>query len=149
MVPRLIDGVSIVGLQFVEAAPDLGSKSKTRKHLPPRAFLREVSDANEYRTRHRTRHLSGARRDWHLWPDMARNKRWGSERRTIIDWIAQGQFDRPLRVVAFNTEEGWSHDMTRNIAMKLLDLNQDGVALGSAAREFVERVTGRSATVIV
>jgi len=68
---------------------------------------------------------------------------------TIIDWIAQGQFDHPLRVVAFNTEEGWSHDMTRNIAMKLLDLNQDGVALGSTAREFVKRVTGRFATVIV
>jgi hypothetical protein len=68
---------------------------------------------------------------------------------TIIDWIAQGQFDHPLRVVAFNTEEGWSHDMTRNIATKLLDLDQNGVTLGAAVREFVERVTGRSATAIV
>jgi hypothetical protein len=54
-----------------------------------------------------------------------------------------------VKIVAFNSEEGWSRDITHDIATKLLDLNQNGVALGGAAREFVERVTGRSATVIV
>jgi hypothetical protein len=39
--------------------------------------------------------------------------------------------------------------MTRNIATKLLDLNQNDVALDAAEREFVERVTGQSATAIV
>ena len=68
---------------------------------------------------------------------------------TILDWIVQGQFDNPLRVVAFNTEEGWSRDVTQEIATKLLDLNQNGVALGAAARDFVNRVTGKSATAIV
>jgi hypothetical protein len=68
---------------------------------------------------------------------------------TIIRWIIEGQFKRPLRVIAFNTEEGWSRDVTREIAEKLLDLNNAGIALGAAAREFVERVTGESAKVIV
>ena len=68
---------------------------------------------------------------------------------TIIRWIIEGQFKRPLRVIAFNTGEGWSHDVTREIAEKLLDLNNAGTALGTAAREFVERVTGKSAKVIV
>ena len=67
----------------------------------------------------------------------------------VIRWIVEGQFKRPLRVIAFNTGEGWSHDVTREIAEKLLDLNNAGTALGAAAREFVERVTGQSAKVIV
>jgi hypothetical protein len=36
-----------------------------------------------------------------------------------------------------------------DIATKLLDLNRNGVTLGAAAREFVERVTGQPATVAV
>jgi hypothetical protein len=63
---------------------------------------------------------------------------------TIVDWIAQGQFDCPLRVVAFNTWEGWSRDVTKEIATKLLDLNKEGVALGAVARDFVERITGQT-----
>ena len=54
-----------------------------------------------------------------------------------------------MRVIAFNTGEGWSRDVTREIAEKLLDLNNAGTALGAAAREFVERVTGKSARAIV
>ena len=59
------------------------------------------------------------------------------------------QFDCPLRVVAFNTEEGWAGDVTKETATKLLDLNQNGLALGAVARDFVERITGESATVAV
>jgi len=47
-----------------------------------------------------------------------------------------------MRIVAFNPEDDWSRDVTQEIATKLLDLNQEGVALGAAAREFVERVNG-------
>jgi hypothetical protein len=67
---------------------------------------------------------------------------WAANEPTIIRWIIEGQFKRPLRVIAFNTEEGWSRDVTREIAEKMLDLNNAGTALGAAAREFVERVTG-------
>jgi hypothetical protein len=66
-----------------------------------------------------------------------------------LSWIIEGQLKRPLRVIAFNTEEGWSRDVTREIAEKLLDLNNAGTALGAAAREFVERATGESTKVIV
>ena len=67
----------------------------------------------------------------------------------IAQWINEGQFSRPVKIVAFNTEGGWSRDVTHEIATKLLDFNQDGVALGSAARDFVEHVTGQSPTVAV
>jgi len=63
---------------------------------------------------------------------------------TIIEWIIEGQFDRPLSVVAFNVEEGWSRDATKEIASKLLDMSRDGRLLGVAANDFVERVTGQT-----
>ena len=52
-------------------------------------------------------------------------------------------------VVAFNTAEGWSRDVTEEIAARLLDLNAQGRMLGASARDFVERVTGHAVTVVV
>src|SRR5262249_15703018 len=78
-----------------------------------------------------------------VWREMSEAE---ANEATIAEWIIEGQNGRPLKIVAFNTEEGWSRDVTRGIAAKLLHLNRNGVALGAAAREFVERVTGQSAT---
>ena len=39
----------------------------------------------------------------HVWPEMAENE---ANEQTIIQWIIDGQFKRPLRVIAFKTEEG-------------------------------------------
>jgi hypothetical protein len=68
----------------------------------------------------------------------------------IVEDIITGQYEHPLRVVAFNTDEGWSRDVTDEVAAKLLDAALvQGRALSASAREFVERVTGRSLTVVV
>jgi hypothetical protein len=80
-----------------------------------------------------------------IWREMSDGE---ANEATIIDWIVEGQFDCPLRVVAFSTDEHWSRDVTREIATKLLHLDQNGLALGAVARDFVERVTGKSATAI-
>jgi len=74
-----------------------------------------------------------------VWREMSADE---ANETTIVQWIIEGQIERPLKIVAFNTEDGWSRDVTRGIATKLLHL-------GAAAREFVERVTGKSATAIV
>jgi hypothetical protein len=68
---------------------------------------------------------------------------------TVISDVIAGHYSNPLRVVAFNTHEGWSRDVTEDIAHKILELNSGGVELSAPARQFVERVTGRSATVTV
>jgi len=81
-----------------------------------------------------------------LWREMSESE---TNETTIVQWMIEGQVNRPVRVVAFNTEQGWSRDVTHDVATKLLDLNQKGVALGAAAREFIERVTGQSATAAV
>ena len=40
----------------------------------------------------------------------------------VIGDIISGAHSNPLRVVAFNTQEGWSRDVTEDIAHKILDL---------------------------
>jgi len=68
---------------------------------------------------------------------------------TLVSNIIAGEYSNPLRVVAFNTHEGWSRDVTEDIAHKILDLNQQGTALSAVARDFVWRLTGKSPTVAV
>src|SRR5437879_5571225 len=35
---------------------------------------------------------------------------------TVIENLLQGQYANPIRVVAFNVEEGWSRDVSEDIA---------------------------------
>jgi len=65
---------------------------------------------------------------------------------TIIDDILSGQYARPLRVVAFETDDGWAQDVTKDIAAKLLDAGSQGCSLGDRAWEFIERVIAGAAT---
>jgi hypothetical protein len=65
----------------------------------------------------------------------------------LIDDILSGQYERPLRVVAFDVDEGWACDVTKEIAAKLLDVGMKGRSLGAKAWEFIERVTAGATTV--
>jgi hypothetical protein len=40
---------------------------------------------------------------------------------TVLKLIANGEFHDPVRVVVFNTAEGWSRDVTGEIAEELLE----------------------------
>ena len=60
---------------------------------------------------------------------------------TVISDIIGGQYNRPSRVVAFNTFEGWSRDVTEDVAREIL--------LGRSVQQsrwtaFVERATGET-----
>jgi hypothetical protein len=58
----------------------------------------------------------------------------------VIAGILTGEYKHPLRVVAFNTDEGWSRDVTSEVALKLSEAAaREDCSLGSSAREFVER----------
>jgi hypothetical protein len=64
---------------------------------------------------------------------------------TVIRHLIEGQFQSPLRVLAFNAEEGWSRDVSAEIAEKvLLQVEKQHGALTSATRAFVERHLGFS-----
>ena len=62
---------------------------------------------------------------------------------TIIENILSGQYSHPLRVVAFNTAEGWARDVTEDIARAVLSKAQsERRSIGTVEQEFLERVLG-------
>ena len=42
-----------------------------------------------------------------------------ADEQSIIEGILRGEYERVLRVVAFNADEGWARDVTRDIALKV------------------------------
>jgi hypothetical protein len=60
-----------------------------------------------------------------------------ANRQTLLSNLLSGQYERAVRIVAFDTTRGWSGDVTAEIAEALTHADQ--VDLSPAAREFVER----------
>jgi len=68
---------------------------------------------------------------------------------TIIEKILSGQYTQPLRVVAFNTVEGWARDVTEDIARAALSKTQsERRPIARAAQEFLRRTLGVDVTVV-
>ena len=42
-----------------------------------------------------------------------------ADRETLIRDLVEGQYSHPLRIVAFNTAEGWCRDVTKDVADEL------------------------------
>ena len=55
--------------------------------------------------------------------------------------LPKGNFNKAVRVVAFNIAEGWSRDVTEDIANEIMDhALRKAEHLSRSAQEFVERV---------
>src|ERR1700694_300797 len=68
----------------------------------------------------------------------------GADLETVVVDLLSGQYKNPIRVVAFNTSEGWSQDVSAEIAQELrrrCDLQLRDVP--SSVQDFVERHEGR------
>jgi hypothetical protein len=50
------------------------------------------------------------------WPETDEER---TDRETVIRDLFEGQYSDPVRVVAFNTAEGWSRDVSEEIADEL------------------------------
>ena len=62
---------------------------------------------------------------------------------TIIADLLSGQFNDPVRVVAFNTLEHWSRDVTIDIAVEIQSrCDIDGTAVPEHIRDFVASFAG-------
>jgi hypothetical protein len=69
---------------------------------------------------------------------------------TVVDDFLTGQFNRPLRVVAFNMAEGWSQDVSEDVAWKVLgQATEEGRTLPASTRSFVEFHVGEDETLRV
>ena len=58
---------------------------------------------------------------------------------TIVRNMISGEYEDPLRVVAFNTVEGWSRDVSEEIAYDVLDRAYDAdTTLSAGAKRFID-----------
>jgi hypothetical protein len=76
-------------------------------------------------------------RNGRIWPEADFET---TDLETVTVGLLTGQYKKPLRVVAFNTAEGWSQDVTSEIAQELrrrCDLQMRDVP--SSIQDFVER----------
>ena len=63
---------------------------------------------------------------------------------TVVQNLLHGQYERPLRVLALNADEGWARDVSEAIATKVRDVaEQEGRELTSGTLAFIEAHIGR------
>ena len=63
-----------------------------------------------------------------------------ADRETVIRNFLSGQYSNALRVVAFNTAEGWSRDVSEEIACEVVDRTFDADdTLSEDTKRFIDR----------
>jgi hypothetical protein len=63
----------------------------------------------------------------------------------IVENLLHGQYERPLRVLALNADEGWARDVSQAIAAKVRDVvEHEGHELTSGTLAFIEDHVGRA-----
>jgi hypothetical protein len=66
-----------------------------------------------------------------------------AEEATIIENILSGQHSHPIRVIAFNTVEGWARDVTEDVAQAALSKAQsERRSISIVVQEFLVRTLG-------
>ena len=62
------------------------------------------------------------------------------DQQSVVDDLLTGQFNNPLRVVAFNTAEGWAREDIAQLVIEAARVRNKN--LSESARRFYERHTG-------
>jgi hypothetical protein len=66
-----------------------------------------------------------------------------SDLETVIQGMIVGEYKKPIRVVAFNSAEGWSRDVSEDIAWEVLNrASSGGLSLPPSTHNFVARHVG-------
>ena len=61
-----------------------------------------------------------------------------ADRETLIRDLVEGEFNKPARIVAFNTAEGWSRDVTMDIADELRRRVVEYGEISESATQFMQ-----------
>ena len=68
-----------------------------------------------------------------------------TDRDTVIRYLKEGQYNNPVRIVAFNTAEGWSRDVTTEIAQEIRDqAARFGEELSPGLEDFIDEELARA-----
>ena len=108
------------------------------------AYAEHWLDAIHRASRRRSNRLLGGDdlgRNGRIWPEADFET---TDLETVAVGLLTGQYKNPIRVVAFNTAEGWSQDVSSEIAHELrhrCDLQQRDVPF--FLQDFVDRYEGR------
>jgi hypothetical protein len=71
------------------------------------------------------------------WPETDEER---TDREIVITDLMTGQYSNPVRVVAFNTAEGWSRDMSEEIADEIMRwYAQQDREVPPSLEDFIER----------
>ena len=71
------------------------------------------------------------------WPETDEER---TDREIVITDLMTGQYSNPVRVVAFNTAEGWSRDLSEEIADELMRwYAQQDKEVPPSLEDFIER----------
>ena len=62
-----------------------------------------------------------------------------ANRDVLIRDLLDGQYRNPVRIAAFDTTEGWSRDVTEEIAVALHERCADAGAVPQSLQQFLER----------
>ena len=60
-----------------------------------------------------------------------------TDRATLIRHLLEGQYSPPVRIVAFNTAEGWSRDASDEIAAELAQASADRGEMPPSIADFI------------
>jgi hypothetical protein len=64
-----------------------------------------------------------------------------ADRETVIRHLMEGQFNNPVRIVAFNTTQGWARDVTLEILQEIQNRDQE---LSTGLRAFIDQEFDRA-----
>src|SRR3954468_23657222 len=62
-----------------------------------------------------------------------------ADKASLIRRLIEGQYNNPVRIVAFNTSEGWSRDVSEDIAREIKDWSErKSEELSPGLRDFID-----------
>jgi len=68
---------------------------------------------------------------------------------TVVRFLLSGEYRRPVRVIAFNTAEGWARDVSEDVAWEVLRcVKHHGTLMPGPTREFVNFHVGETETAL-
>ena len=69
---------------------------------------------------------------------------------TVIENMMEGQYRHPMRVVGFNTSEGWSRDVSEDVGWEVVErLRSEGKAIPASTRDFLTFHIGENEVAMV
>ena len=118
--------------RFARQAPEPSSQKVMRSSDQSPSIAPPASDQDVYL-------VLDDFRDWHVqvWRETDAED---TDLETLVEDLLEGQYSNPVRIVAFNTAEGWSRDVSEEVAqMLLLRSAEQSHDLASSVQEFVDR----------